>query len=169
MRKLTTRDVPPRAAAIVVALALLAGAVTGNEQAVVPPQATEPPASPPAPVVDAGDLDLEKLTRRARAGEPVDLFATVAPAPSAVRPVVAVAPVPAAPPAAPALPFRYLGRMGDGERQMVFLDRNGEPIQVTAGDAIEGLYRVDSVSDSLVAFTYLPLGVTQTLAIPAPN
>ncbi len=169
MRQLTTRDVPPRAAAIVVALALLAGAVTGNEQAVVPPQVSEPQAPPPAPAVDAGELDLEKLARRARASEPVDLFATVAPAPSAAKPVVTAAPVPAGPPAAPALPFRYLGRMADGERQLVFLERNGEPIRVAAGDAIEGLYRVDSVSVSSVVFTYLPLGVTQTLAIPAPN
>lgn len=59
--------------------------------------------------------------------------------------------------------------MADGERQLVFLEQKGEPVQVAAGDAIEGLYRVDSVSESSVVFTYLPLGVTQTLAIPAPN
>lgn len=83
--------------------------------------------------------------------------------------MVAAAPAPAAPPAAPALPFRYLGRMADGERQIVFLERNREAMQVTAGDAIDGLYRIDSVSESSVVFTYLPLGVMQTLAVPAPN
>lgn len=169
MRKLTTRDVPPRAAAIVVALALLAGAVTGNEQVVVPSQVAESPASPPAPAADGGDLDLQKLDRRARASEPVDLFATIAPAPTARPPVVAAVPAPAAPPAAPTLPFRYLGRLADGERQIVFLERNREPMQVTVGDAIDGLYRIDSVSESSVVFTYLPLGVKQTLAVPAPN
>lgn len=169
MRKLITRDVSPRAAAIVLALALLAGAVTGSEQVVVQPVAAEAPLSPPPAAADSGDLDLEKLARRTRAREPVDLFATVAPTPSAAKPVVTAAAVPAAPPAAPALPFRYLGRIGDGERQMVFLDRNGEPIQVAAGDAIEGLYRIDSVSDSSVVFIYLPIGVKQTLDIPAPN
>src|SRR5262249_26284969 len=86
MRKLLASDLPPRSAAAVVALALLASAVTGGEK----PRTT--PQEPRAAAVRAGgapadfDLDLEALKRAPREGEVQDLFANRAPATAAPPP-----------------------------------------------------------------------------------
>lgn len=165
MKNPLTRDVPPRAAIVIVALALLASVVTGRERAAVP-AIVEPAqrhvATDPVP---PEDLDLEKLVRLRRE-EPVrDLFASrsLAPAPPPAPVTAAKPPVPSAPP----LPFRYLGRMVDGTKVVVFLLKNQEAVHAAAGDTLENTYKVESITDSAVQFVYLPLGTKQTLGVPA--
>jgi hypothetical protein len=69
---------------------------------------------------------------------------------------------PAAPPRAPALPFRYLGRMEDGEQVVVFLmDGNRERV-VRQGDEWTN-YRVDEINRRGMRLTYLPLNETQRM------
>jgi hypothetical protein len=166
------RDVPPRAAIVVVALALVASVVTATPwtdsshtlaEPVEDVTATQPQATPHA-------LELESLERRKASGTVPDLFAPAPqPAAPASPPVQAAAlassaPAPATQP--PALPFRYLGRLLLGERSVVFLERGQNLYSVAAGETIDTAYRIESISDTAVTFRHLSLDVTQTLVVP---
>ena len=177
MKLVLPRDIPRRATTAVLALALVAGVVAGRDQpSADSPQAErspEPAASAAAAQASLPDLELEKLNRPAKSGKIADLFAPktamLAPPPP---PAPAVAPSPPPPPPAPTtppLPFRYFGKWADGEKTVVFLWRNNEGYSVSAGDTVDGSYRVDSIAESSVQFTYLPLGTKQTLPITEPN
>jgi len=106
------------------------------------------------------DIDLSKLEARAGEGVKNDAFAprSFAPAP------VAEAPARPARPEAPPLPFRYLGKMQDGGKLAVFLANGEESFVAAAGQKI-GEYRIDSVTDEEVRFTYLPLKTKQVLPL----
>ena len=68
-------------------------------------------------------------------------------------------------PTAPPLPFTYMGRAVESGIEMIFLASAQRNYMVHSGDVIESNYRIDSISNGLVRFTYLPLAITQTLAI----
>lgn len=166
-----SRDVPKGAAAVIVALALVASVVTGREPArdPHPAPAKAPPAAVAAPVEE---IDMKRLARLRGEREIQDLFAPPSrPVPVAVAapdPVPAPAAKPEPPPAptAPPLPFAYLGRITKAEQVSVYLLRNQEMYLVEAGAALDQDYRLESVSDTSLAFVYLPLGTKQLLAIP---
>ncbi|SUD69947.1 Uncharacterised protein [Pseudomonas putida] len=80
------------------------------------------------------------------------------------QPVVATSVVAAAP-AAPALPFQFVGRLGDRDDLQVFL-RSGEKLYVVRqGDVIDDTYRLDRVSANELGLVYLPLHQSQTLSV----
>ncbi|MFK3817902.1 hypothetical protein ACI2KG_15085 [Pseudomonas sp. NPDC089407] len=80
------------------------------------------------------------------------------------QPVV-TAPVAAPVPTAPALPFQFIGRMGERDDLQIFL-QNGEKLYVVRqGDVIEDTYRLDHVSASELNLVYLPLHQSQTLSV----
>lgn len=167
MRKPLLRDIPPRAAAVVIALASVASLVTG-----APWTGTPPPAAEPEPrrandvaAAPAEPLDLEALERRKVAGIVPDLFQIRAPAPPAPVRMAAV-PAPPPTPVAPPLPFRYLGRLEDQDGRQVFLESGPNVYSAGAGDTLDQRYRVESISDAAVTFRYLPLDIEQTLTIP---
>lgn len=168
--KAIVRDIPPRAAALVLALVLLAGIVIGGEQ---------PPVSvPPVAAVAANgqelppqELPLDKLVRH-RPDRPVqDLFASIVitpPAPPAPPVAVIEPPAPAAQPRAPAappLPFTYLGRMVKNERTLVYLLKGEEMVVAQAGQSL-GDYRIEGIDDAAVTFLYLPSDTRQSLSLP---
>lgn len=166
------RDVPPRAAAVVVALTLVASLVTGAPWTAAPQPTAEPAVerSSAAQPLAHEPLDLASLERRKTSGKVPDLFADrTAPAPSVAtaKPVVAVAPAVPPKPSAPALPFRYLGRLVAEDRTVVFLERGPNLYSVGVGETLNGTYRVDAITDTAVSFRYLPLDLTQTLVLPA--
>jgi hypothetical protein len=78
-----------------------------------------------------------------------------------------VAPPPQKPvaPVAPPMPFRFVGRMLQDGHLFVFLAKGDTVITVKQGDTIDGVYRVESVGETEVALTYLPLREKQTLAV----
>jgi len=87
-----------------------------------------------------------------------DLFSV----PAALRPqkLVDVKPV------APALPFKFLGRITDGERVAVLLSTSGSDTVVAhEGDAVGNSYRLETVGADALTFVYLPLQQKQTLAL----
>ncbi len=172
------RDVPRRAAAAVVALALIASVVAGREEPSDPQtdrareSASPPTANGPAPQSSLPDLDLDKLNRAARTDKITDLFASKALIPAPPPATVAVTPPPPPPPPAPTtppLPFRYFGKWVDGEKTAVFLWQNNEGRSVSAGDTVDGTYQIESITDSSVNFIYLPLGSKQALPITHPD
>jgi hypothetical protein len=85
-----------------------------------------------------------------------------APPPSAA-PTAAAAAAPVAP-AAPPLPFRFIGRYGDGASQFVMLVKGDKLYLVAPGDTIDDAYRVDRVTGTTIELTYLPLKLTQSLS-----
>ena len=171
MSALLKMNVSPRTAlAIIVLAALVSLVATGREtQAPAPPPET-PRAADAGPRAAPPDLELDKLERPAL-GEPLaNLFATPRPAPVA-RAARAVPAAPAAPavPLTPPVPFRYLGKIVDGERTTVFLARNDEHFLAVPGATLAGEYRVEDITSTSITLVYLPLGTRQSVPIPARN
>jgi hypothetical protein len=80
--------------------------------------------------------------------------------------VAAIQPEEPPKPTAPPLPFSYVGRMEEGSgRVVVYLAQGGRALTVGAGDNIDGQYRLEGIEDAAIRFTYLPLGIKQTLPI----
>jgi hypothetical protein len=159
------RDIPPRAAAVVITLALVASVVGGAPWTNSPPSETQSDRATAAPeVLKEEPLDLEALDRRKVSGTVPDLFEHRTPTPPPPVRVAVVAPPPV--PVAPPLPFRYLGRFDDGDRLAVFLEEGQNTYSVAAGDMIDQRYRVERISDTSVTFRHVLLGIEQTLPIP---
>jgi len=83
-------------------------------------------------------------------------------------PVAAPAePVRPPPPTAPPVPFGYVGQIdAKAARPQVFLSNGDQLLIVSPGDVIDNQYRVESVSESDVVLTYVPLHERQVVAIP---
>ncbi len=179
LKSLFPKDLSPRAILAVVAAALLATVVSGREAPVPLPDGTpaarSSAARSAAPLPDSRiDFDLEKLHRPAKDVVIGNLFEPRNFAPPPPQAAIAAQPGRAAqraqaPPVAPALPFQYIGKLQDGDKLAVFLTRGDENYSVTAGQMIDTVYRVETVSEAAVVLTYLPLGVRQTLQIHAGN
>jgi hypothetical protein len=178
--RLSIPDIPRRAAAVAVALALIASIVSGVEgpstEVATPAAPQALPAAGPAGAAAIPDLDLDKLNRAREGKKVTDLFASrtlAPPSPPVLPPAAAVLapPAPTAPPepTAPALPFRYFGKWIEGDRTVVFLWNNNEGFSAAVGETVAGSYRIESMTDSAIDFTYLPLGSKQTLAIAKPD
>ena len=113
---------------------------------------------------DANALDMASRQGVADAGETTNLFAGKSwyvPPP----PAPAAKPLPAPPATAPPLPFTYLGRYQDAGTPIYYLARGERVLLVSAGDVIEGTYRVDGIVASRLNLTYLPLNIGQSLEI----
>jgi hypothetical protein len=78
-----------------------------------------------------------------------------------------VAPLPAPAPAAPVLPFTYIGKKLEAGVWEVFLARGEQSFVVREGAVIENTYRIDKIAPPNLSLTYLPLGHTQNLSIGA--
>jgi hypothetical protein len=158
-----------RAALVVVALAAVAGAVTGREKPSV--ELVEPKAARVQPArVEAAplaEIDLDKLRRPEAAAPQNDPFARLSFAP-APAPAPQQKQAEAAPPAptAPALPFKYFGKLTQNGKTEVYVMRGDELLAVAPGENIDNDYSVESISDSAIGFTYLPLKTRQNLELP---
>lgn len=102
-----------------------------------------------------------------------DLFKShswyVPPPPKSVEPPP---PPPPPKPVAPAVPFAYLGKLeGTPQGTLLLLSAGNKVYTVAVGESIDKIWRVEADAASSVTFTYLPLGLPQTLsktARPAP-
>jgi hypothetical protein len=117
------------------------------------------------------DLDLSLLQRPKRAESVVDVFAMKAAALAPIaqpEPMVAAEPPPVPPkPEPPALPFRYVGKFTEGGTVRLLLSKGDSDYNIAGGETLDNLYRIDSLSEEAVVFTYLPLAVQQTLTLEA--
>ena len=130
---------------------------------------------------DAGPLLVEQLGQRTFSAEADDIFATASWEPK--RPIASVSqsffaprqntppPVAAPPPApvAPPLQFKYVGKVIEGNRTSVFLSIAENNYVAKEGERIDANYRLDRIRDDVIEFTYLPLGIKQTLFINNDN
>lgn len=89
--------------------------------------------------------------------------------PKAVQvPKVATEP-PSAPPQAPPLPFRVLGRYVEGGTVAIFVQHNDRNLVVRTGDTIDDTYKIESIAGGTMTVVYLPLNQKQTLAVGDTN
>ncbi len=68
-------------------------------------------------------------------------------------------------PTPPPLQFTYIGKAIEGNRTWVFLSQDDENYVTRIGQKVDDQYRLDTINDEEVLFTYLPLNAKQTLAI----
>jgi hypothetical protein len=81
-------------------------------------------------------------------------------------PVVQAAPEPPPPPTAPPVPYTYLGKLdGSTLKPQIFLSRGDQLLIVSQGEVVDAQYRVESISDSDVVLTYLPLNQRQVVSM----
>ena len=140
----------------IAAVGALASVVAGREQPSFAPA--------PEPKVDtrlqpSTDIDLAKLEARVDEGARIDAFA-----PKNFSPVLQPQAGAAAKPEAPALPFRYIGRVLDNGKLAVFLQNGADSYTVTEGERV-GDYRVDKITEAEIRFTYLPMKTKQALPL----
>ena len=105
------------------------------------------------------DIDLAKLEARVDEGAKIDAFA-----PKNFSPAVPPQAGATGKREAPALPFRYIGKMVDNGRLAVFLQNGADSYTVTEGERV-GDYRVDKITEAEIRFTYLPMKTKQTLPL----
>lgn len=74
-----------------------------------------------------------------------------------------------APPQAPPLPFRVLGRYVEHGTVAIFLQHNDRNLVVRVGDTIDGNYKIESIASGAMTLVYLPLNQKQTLAVGEMN
>lgn len=145
--------------------AIRRGAVQRPHAATRPAAAAHVPVHVPMPAA-----------ARVQAGAPAvtDLFGVTswvvaAPPPPEAAPVTVAAPATPPPPSAPPLPFKYLGRYGDAELDLVMLLKGERLYLVKPGDTIENLYRLERVGAGVIELTYLPLKLRQSLSSADPT
>ena len=160
MKTLLTRDIPPRAAFAVIALALLATVVSGREKPDLAEEAAPARAAAQAAAPEAApELDPARL-KRARTDQAIaDLFAS--PAPAAGAEAGQSAPRPSAPP----LPFQYVAKIIDGDSTNVYVMHGEDHYSVKPGLVIDRNSKVEKVTETAVTFTFLPLGTRQVLSL----
>lgn len=169
------RSSVPLAVLSVIALALLFGraAGTGNDEpaAVVEPAVRDAAtvrdaASAPAARGDAAHVAVLARPRRAADEPVVDLFSGRSWAPPPPSAPAAAPPPPPPAPTAPALPYAYLGRVeAPDEKTVVYLARGDRMVTATEGEVIDQIYRVESLGESEIVLTFMPLGQKQILRI----
>ncbi len=71
-------------------------------------------------------------------------------------------------PVAPGLPFRYLGKVIDGDKVTAFLGEGPRTHMLRTGDVLAN-YRVEEVTASGITLVYLPLNETQELNFGTDN
>lgn len=113
----------------------------------------------------SGLIDWQQLDRSAMA-QPKNLFRSKnwVPARKTLREkVVKVAPPPA--PKAPPIPFEYMGRLENGpEGNLVYLATSDKSYSAIIGRNVNSFWRLDKEDANQLHFTYLPLGLPQTLS-----
>lgn len=114
-------------------------------------------------------LQLDKLKRAETAEPERNPFAGKSwyvPPPALPSPIIVAVPKEVERPSAPSLPFSYMGQIQEqGERAVVFLTQGTRAYSVRAGEDIDDLYRLESVSPTRLVLVYLPLNIRQALSI----
>ena len=66
-------------------------------------------------------------------------------------------------PQPPALSFKYVGRLDNGDATVIYLSRQTTNYAVKEGDKIDNTYQVEKINANSMILTYLPLNMQQTL------
>jgi hypothetical protein len=167
-----------KTAALIAVLAAVVGFVAVDAAKDEPVPAVERPGAAAAPAADASAQpqsaeapkpDQQAFSVPQRQGlptsaNPIFESQTWQPPPPP-EPQVKVKPAPPPPPTAPPLPYAFVGRLiHDGQLSML-LAKGDEVIPIRQGQTIDGIYRVESITDKQITLVYLPLNQTQTIPV----
>src|SRR5882762_2234980 len=104
------------------------------------------------------------LPERSRLGElRTQLFSSRSWQPPA--PKISTAPHAPPAPTAPPMPYRYAGKLVQGGQQSVLLSRGDMVFPINEGETLDGAYRVESIGETQVTLTYLPLAREERIAV----
>ncbi|MBF8669074.1 hypothetical protein IR012_06920 [Pseudomonas putida] len=149
------------------ALAWAPGHWFGEEDSVAPfagkPAPTENSAASRSPV--GAGLPANRPEQASRDLFPTQQWTKPRALTTVIEQPVVTAPTVAAAPTAPALPFQFIGRMGERDDLQIFLQSGEKLYVVRQGDVIEDTYRLERVSASELHLVYLPLHQSQTLSV----
>ena len=122
--------------------------------------------------LDAREQALAAAAARARAPQPK---ANLNPNPNPFDSVSWRPPAPPAPPAppppkpkAPPFPYTYVGGMFDADVRTAFFEKSDRVVALKAGDTVDGVFRVDQMTDKQMQLTYLPLEQRVTVPLGGP-
>ncbi len=164
------RLLPPwRLPLLVLLAAALAASVAVSEPGDSLPPVVESSREPGETVAapyrkESAEILLPLIPRRLD-NDPAEIFRVVSPPPLPKATATESETRPTAPP----LPFKFLGRMVEGDRIAVLLSFKGKDVSVSTGDDIDSNYRVDEITADEIRFIYLPLREIQTLNIGEKN
>ncbi len=148
----------------------------GSAQAAVKPApadleprvAAEPATDAVVPLEPAAPAT-ERIATVAPQADPFGLRSWLPPPPPPPPRVAEVAPAPPPAPTAPALPFSFIGQIeNSGGLPKAFLTHSESLHIVAAGDLVEKVYRVESITPTKVVLTYLPLMQEQSINLTGP-
>ena len=105
------------------------------------------------------DIFQTKVTIEEKKQEAKPVVAVVIPKPLVILPPVVT------PPAAPPIPFKYIGKYYDQGGLVIFLNFNGKNLIVKSGDIIQQTYRIEEVKPPILTMTYLPMDIKQIINI----
>jgi hypothetical protein len=74
-------------------------------------------------------------------------------------------PPPPPKPVAPPFPYPYIGGLLDGGVRTAFFTKGERVLAVKNGDIVDGVYRVEQLTDNQMQMTYLPLTQSVVLAL----
>jgi len=134
--------------------------------------APAPALAPSAETLPRLDIErLDALAHRHRGTiAAVDPFAVAASVEARALAVAAPSPPPPpAPPQAPPIPFRFIGAQEIDGAKLVFLEQQNRTHIARPGEEVAEGWRLDSVTERSIIFTYVPLGQQSTLALGGAN
>ncbi len=104
------------------------------------------------------------LPERSRLGElRTQLFSSRSWQPPA--PKISTAPQAPPAPTAPPMPYRYAGKLVQGGQQSVLLSKGDMVFPIHEGETLDGAYRVESIGETQVTLTYLPLAREERIPV----
>lgn len=128
-------------------------------------QASYPPSGIRSMPASGDAMDSKEWMRDPLVATDADPFKPVSflpPPPKVIEAVPTSTPKPVAPP----LPYRYFGRMADVEgKVLTYLTRDREMIPIQENQVLDNVYHIDSVTDSQIVMTYIPLDEKSVITI----
>lgn len=128
--------------------------------AATPADHNTPPPAAQTKTSGHGKLELSRLSRKKNDLGQAGLFSS-----DSLFPPPPVDTTPVAP-AAPSLPFVFLGRIVQAEGETVLLSIENRSFKARVGDVLDDTYLVSRIERDKVVFTYLPLSTEQVLMVP---
>lgn len=109
-----------------------------------------------------GDPNLLALPERSHFGEfSAELFGSHNWQPPAIKSGAVLPSAPTAPP----MPYKYAGKLVQGGLSSVLLAKGDSVFPIEEGQTLDGVYRVESIGETRITLTYLPLKHKETIPV----